>query len=151
MFTTMKAFLGGLTDHPHWPIIGTHVPPYMEKANLDFLREAMGIEYEERQIKNVDIDPDTVKSGDFLGIMRLDGAGSLIMYGTGSRVGHNVMALRFDGVLYIVESTDGPGYANGIQRTPWAKWMKDANQFDYLVTYHRLNDEARAKFDEKKA
>ena len=29
--------------------------------------------------------------------------------------------------------------------------MKDADQFDYLVTYHRLNDEARAKFDEKKA
>ena len=46
--------------------------------------------------------------------MRLDGAGSLIMYGTGSRVGHNVMAMRFDGELYIVESTSGAGYANGI-------------------------------------
>jgi len=36
--------------------------------------------------------------------MRLDGLDPMIMYGTGSRVGHNVMALRFDGELYVVES-----------------------------------------------
>lgn len=38
--------------------------------------------------------------------MRLDGLDPMIMYGTGARVGHNVMALRFDGELYIVESQD---------------------------------------------
>jgi len=32
-----KCFIGGFTDHPKWPIIGSHVPPYMEKANLEFL------------------------------------------------------------------------------------------------------------------
>jgi hypothetical protein len=36
--------------------------------------------------------------------MRLDGLDEIIMYGTGSHVGHSTMALRFDGELYIVES-----------------------------------------------
>lgn len=34
LFTTLKAFVGGISDHPHIPIIGSHVPPYMEKANV---------------------------------------------------------------------------------------------------------------------
>jgi len=38
--------------------------------------------------------------------MRLDGLDPMIMYGTGSRSGHSVMALRFDNELYIVESQD---------------------------------------------
>ena len=32
-----KCFLGGLSDHTKWPIIGSHVPEYMEKANVAFL------------------------------------------------------------------------------------------------------------------
>jgi hypothetical protein len=32
-----KCFVGGLSDHTKWPIIGSHVPPYMEKANVEFL------------------------------------------------------------------------------------------------------------------
>jgi len=36
--------------------------------------------------------------------MRLDGLDPMIMYGTGSKIGHNTMALRFDGELYVVES-----------------------------------------------
>lgn len=43
-----KCFLGGLSDHPTWPIIGSHVPEYMEKANIVFLKESMGIELETR-------------------------------------------------------------------------------------------------------
>lgn len=46
LFTTMKAFLGGITDHAHWPVIGSHVPPYMERANVDFIKEAIGVELE---------------------------------------------------------------------------------------------------------
>jgi len=38
--------------------------------------------------------------------MRLDGLDPMIMYGTGSRSGHSVVALRFDGEPYIVESQD---------------------------------------------
>ena len=29
-----KAFVGGLSDHPHIPYVGSHVPKYMEEANV---------------------------------------------------------------------------------------------------------------------
>jgi hypothetical protein len=37
-----KCFIGGISDHPNVPIVGSHVPPYMEKANVKFLHEAKG-------------------------------------------------------------------------------------------------------------
>ena len=104
LWTTLKAFVGGISDHPRLPYIGSHVPPYMEKANVEWLKESIGVELQERPIQKVVLDPETINSGDFLGIMRLDGLDPMIMYGTGARVGHNVMALRFDGELYVVES-----------------------------------------------
>jgi hypothetical protein len=99
-----KCFVGGLSDHTKWPIIGSHVPPYMEKANVEFLSEAMGYTLEPRTTQKVEIDPSLIQSGDFLAIMRLDGLDPIIMYGTGSHIGHSTMALRFDGELYVVES-----------------------------------------------
>ena len=99
-----KCFLGGITDHPHLPVIGSHVPPYMEKANIRFLSESMSLELEERETQKVTVDPDLIQSGDFLAIFRLDGLDPIIMYGTGSHIGHSTMALRFDGELYVVES-----------------------------------------------
>lgn len=125
---------------------GSHVPLYMEEVFLEFMKDAVGVEYELRETRIVDIDPDTVQSGDFLATMRTDGLGAIIMYGTGARVGHNTMALRFDGELYVVESTDPV-----IRRRPWADFLAAAEASDTSVTYHRLSDEARAKFDEKKA
>jgi len=58
---------------------------------------------EPRTIKKVEINPDLIKDGDAI-MMRLDGLDQIIMYGTGAYVGHNTVALRFDGELYIVES-----------------------------------------------
>lgn len=37
LWNFVKMFVGGVSDHPHLPIIGSHVPPYMEKANKEFL------------------------------------------------------------------------------------------------------------------
>ena len=37
----------------------------------------------------------------------MDGASPMIMYGAGSAVSHNTVALRFDGELYICESQGG--------------------------------------------
>ena len=42
LWNFVKSFVGGLTPHPEWPVIGSHVPPYMQKATLNFLSEAMG-------------------------------------------------------------------------------------------------------------
>lgn len=41
---TVLAFVGGLSDDPTDPIWGSHVPYYMEKINVDFLKSTMGIE-----------------------------------------------------------------------------------------------------------
>ena len=35
----IKAFVGGISSHPRIPIIGSHVPEYMEKANVAFLEQ----------------------------------------------------------------------------------------------------------------
>lgn len=56
VFRSLTAFIGGLTTHPRIPIIGSHVPKYMEKANVEFLGEAMGYKLEERETKKVEID-----------------------------------------------------------------------------------------------
>ena len=124
-----------------------HVPPYMEKAIVGFWRDAMYVDLELRETQKVEIDKSTVRSGDFIGLRRLDGLGAIFSYGTGAHIGHNAMAMWFDGELYVVESTD-PG---GLQRSKWDDWMANAERCDEQITYHRLSDEARAKFDEKKA
>jgi hypothetical protein len=50
LFHTLEAFVGGLSDHPLIPYIGSHTPPYMEKANINFIEAGMGINIESRPI-----------------------------------------------------------------------------------------------------
>ena len=64
----------------------------------------MGLTLEEREIQEIDYDESLIGSGDFFSIMRLDGLDPIIMLASGSHAGHSVMALRIDGILYIVES-----------------------------------------------
>ena len=56
VLTSLKAFVGGLGMHGRIPLFGPKVPEYMEKANLDFLKWALNIEFEERQTQKVIID-----------------------------------------------------------------------------------------------
>lgn len=86
----------------------------IERSNLRFLNEATGREMEPRPINEVVIDPNTIKSGDYFAYTVIDGLSTIIMYGTGAFVSHNVMALWFEDGLHIVESTDPV-----IKRTPW--------------------------------
>jgi len=153
LWNTVKAFVGGVTDHPDWPIIGSHVPKYMELANVRFLKEANGWDLQPRATQKVEIDPSLIKSGDFFGVMRLDGLDPMIMYGTGAKFGHNVMALRMENdELYIVESQDAWYWpTHGLQRTKWADWLKQAEDADYHVTWHRMREEIRQNFDVQKA
>lgn len=73
VFKTLKMFLGGLTAHPDWPIIGSHTTAWMRAENKKFLKERMGWELEERKVQNIDIDKNLVESGDYFPIFRLDG------------------------------------------------------------------------------
>ena len=136
-------FIGGVSDHPFVPVVGSHTPPYMEKANISFIEAGMGITIEERPIYEVEIPEDSINSGDFFIIMRLDGLDPIIMYGTGSKGAHCVMALRFDGELYIVESQDAWYWPTaGIQRTPYKTWIKQAKEASFNVVHLPINTQA---------
>lgn len=130
LLTTLECFVGGLSDHPKLPIIGSHVPPYMAEANLEFIKESMGLAIEKRPTHTVEIDENLVKSGDFFLIMRLDGLDPMIMWGTGSHGAHCTMAMWFDDgkggqELYVVESQDAWYWPTaGLQRTPFKTWLK---------------------------
>ena len=104
VFTSLKAFVGGFALHGKLPLWSPRVPKYMEDANVEFLKWAVNYTLEERKTQTIEIDEDSIASGDYLAIMRLDGLDPMIMYGTGSHSGHTTTALRFDGELYIVES-----------------------------------------------
>ncbi|CDW81161.1 UNKNOWN [Stylonychia lemnae] len=153
VFNFALAFIGGLGTNPDLPIIGSHVPEYMEQANLNFLNETMGYQLEKREIQTVEIDESLIQSGDFLAIMRLDGVDPIIMYGSGTHAGHSTMALRFeDGELYVVESQDGWYWPkHGIQKNKFSQWIEWAKNADFHVSHLPLNAEARAKFNETAA
>lgn len=149
VFKTLLCFLGGLGDDPTKKIMGTHVPPYMEKANVEFLNETMGYLLVERTIQDVEIDESLIQSGDFLAIMRLDGLDPIIMYGSGSHAGHSTMAIRDEnGDLFIIESQDAWYWpTHGIQKNPFSVWIQNAKNADFHVTHMPLTAEARAKFN----
>jgi len=138
--------------HGKTPLFQPKVPAYMEAANIRFMKWALNIELEERTTQKVEIPEEDIQSGDYLAVMRLDGLDPMIMFGTGSRSGHSVMAMRFDGELYIVESQDAWYWpTHRIQRTPFKAWLRFAEECDFHVVHMPLNKEMRAKFDEKKA
>jgi hypothetical protein len=101
-----KNYLGGITTYEWLPVVGSHIPEYQEKANVEFLRNAMRWDLQEREIKEYEYDESNFESGDVLAIMRLDGVDPLIMYGTGTTIGHCTMALWFENELYVVEAME---------------------------------------------
>lgn len=153
---TLKSFIGGLGAHGKNPLTSSQVPEYMEEANKEFLKWGVSWDLEERKTQKVEIDENLIHSGDWLPIMRLDGLDPLIMYGTGSRVGHSVMALWFeeDGKreLYIVESQDAWYWpVHRIQRNKFSAWIKMAEAASFHVVHMPLSPEMRAKFNETAA
>ena len=56
VFTSLKAYIGGLGMHGKIPLMGPKVPEYMEKANLNFMKWALNIDLEERTTQKVVID-----------------------------------------------------------------------------------------------
>lgn len=152
IFNTLKLFAGGFGSDPRWPIIGSHVPAYMEKANLKFLEHAMNWKMEPRKVNKVWLTEEEIHDGDFIAIVRLDGLDEIIMWGTGSHSGHSVVVLTLDGEKYVVESQDGWYWPKlNIQRTPWKKWMEYAENADFNAVLLPLKDEYRAKFNQSAA
>ena len=95
-----------------------------------------------------DFDESLIKSGDTLVIMRMDGLDPLIMYGTGTHVGHCVMAMWYEDGLYVIESQDAWYWPRkGIQRNKFKQWLTWAKNADFHVVHLPLTAEARHRFD----
>eukprot|EP01091_Cochliopodium_minus_P010277 TRINITY_DN2685_c0_g1_i1.p1 TRINITY_DN2685_c0_g1~~TRINITY_DN2685_c0_g1_i1.p1 ORF type:complete len:499 (+),score=112.43 TRINITY_DN2685_c0_g1_i1:11-1507(+) len=141
VWETFQLFFGAL--------LGKTVPPFTAKDNLEFMKEWINITMPKRPINFVNISKSLVHSGDFFGVIRLDGLDPMLAYGMGSRTGHTTIAMWMEGELYICESTVNSNYwpTNGIQRTPFDQWMKQAMEAHYNVVWLPLSDESASKFD----
>jgi hypothetical protein len=101
----------------------------------------------------VNFDTSAIKSGDYFGIIRMDGLSPIIMYGTGAHISHNAMAMWLteeDGTeeLYVFESQGGWYWpVNGLQKTKFSEWMKLAENASHLIVWLPLRDDLRASFN----
>jgi len=120
----LKLFVGGLGDNPKYPVIGSHVPAYMEKANVQFLGDVLEWDMQVRQTEKVWLTEEEISDGDFLAIFRLDGLDEIIMWGTGGTAGHSAVVLTLDGRKQVVESQDAWYWPkHKIQRNEWKDWV----------------------------
>jgi len=126
------------------------VPQWVSDVNLDFLAKYAGVNMTPRATPSVTIDEDSVQSGDFFGIIRLDGLDPVLAWAMGSTTGHTTVALRdADGELYIAESTVKDSYwpTDGIQKTPFKQWILQARAAGYQVVHAPLDKEIAASFN----
>jgi len=122
----------------------------VRNSNLELLHKMANMSMPESTQKGIYIiNPNKVRSGDLLAIMRLDGLLPMEGFGMGSGTGHVAVALWIGKELYVVESTDKTNYwpVRGIQKTKWWDWMKMAHDAEYIVEYLPLNDGKRNQFD----
>ena len=102
------------------------------------------------------IDKHSIRSGDTLQVVKLDGLDQLISWGTGGRTGHVTVAVwGEDGELYVCESTDASPFGSywpppyGIIRTPWDQWVQLALKAEFVVDILPLSKGAAEAFSEK--
>lgn len=141
-------------------------PHHIVEDNLRWLKDQANITFSPRDPTPVFVPASEIKSGAFLGIIRFDGLDPMISFGTGSRLGHTAITLRFyngsddkEGTLYVCESTDKnpfgkpywPADQRGIIRNKYEDWVQLAIKAEYQVILAPLSAEAQARFDEKKA
>lgn len=131
-----------------------HVDPRSAKRNVDFMAKYPQFKMEERDPKT-SLPPmeHEVHSGDFFGVIRLDGLDPMLAWAMGSTTGHTTVALWIDGELYVCESTVTDSYwpTNGIQKTPYRTWLKQAQEAGYNVVWAPLDRKNRARFNETAA
>jgi len=145
VWETLQLFLGALVQH--------EVPDWTAEDNLKFLKDYMNVTFEERETDLVMIPEDQIQSGDFFGVLRMDGLDPMLAWGMGSHTGHTTIALRMDGALHVCESTTNSMYwpVNGVQCTPWAQWIKQAHAADYNVVHLPLSPHFAQVFNETAA
>ena len=144
------------------PVVTHRVPGDSAERNVDFLSRYSQIQppMKRRTLPPgsdgvLAIDEGDIYSGDFFGIMRLDGLDPTIAWGAGSTTGHTAVALRNPetGALHVCEATAKSAYwpSGGWQCTPYADWLALAHAADYNVVWAPLSNHHRELFDESSA
>eukprot|EP00698_Gefionella_okellyi_P018494 TRINITY_DN5548_c0_g1_i1.p1 TRINITY_DN5548_c0_g1~~TRINITY_DN5548_c0_g1_i1.p1 ORF type:complete len:549 (-),score=103.23 TRINITY_DN5548_c0_g1_i1:70-1716(-) len=147
IYQTFRMFDGGFAPGPK-----AHVTADMEKTNLQFLKDHANVTMEPRPIESVFLDESQIHSGDFFGVIRLDGLDPMLAWAMGSATGHTTVAMWIDGELYVCESTSGWYWPKAnIQRTPYRDWLKFAQDASFNVVHLPLRAEVRARFNETAA
>jgi len=83
----------------------------------------------------------------------LDGLDPMLAWAMGSTTGHTAITLWVNGELYVCESTVDSNYwpLNGVQKTPWKQWLKQAEAASFSVVHLPLSPQYRALFNEQAA
>jgi hypothetical protein len=126
------------------------VPKFVAQKNMDFLKKYRGIDMQPRTTTDNVLNETQIQSGDFFGIIRLDGLDPMLAWAMGAATGHTTVALwGDDGELYVCESTVKDSYwpVNGVQKTPYRQWIANAKAADFNVVHLPLAPEYRAKFN----
>eukprot|EP00494_Astrolonche_serrata_P030082 UN30349 len=145
--------IGSLTDTVEMftPMAMKKPSKNAEEKNVEFLKKYVGIDMQPRNNTGgpIIIDETMVKSGDFFGIVRLDGLDTLLGWGMGSSTGHNTMAMWEDNQLYVMESQVKSAYwpTDNIQKTPYRTWLQQAYDAGYNLVHIPLKDSVRAAFN----
>jgi hypothetical protein len=152
MTTTLSNLL--VTIDMFLPQLTQRVPPNVAAKNIDFMRQYPQFDIQPRDPLSSLPPPEAeVHSGDFFGIMRLDGLNPMLAWAMGSTTGHTTMALWIEKELYIVESDIASAFwpTDGVQKTPYKDWIRQAQEADYQVAWAPLSVENRRRFNETAA
>ena len=133
------------------PLLTPTVSDAAAAANIDFLAKYANVSIHQRNVQTVPIDKSLINSGDFFGVMRLDGLDPMLAWAMGAHTGHTVLAVRdpTNGTLYIVEATNNNSYwaTNGVQRHEFDDWLTKAKAASYNVVWAPLNPSAASHFN----
>jgi hypothetical protein len=132
------------------PLTTQGVDDASAQRNADFINRYTDFHMEPRDpLSSVPPPAHEVHSGDFFGIVRLDGLDPMLAWAMGSTTGHTTVALWIDGELYICESTATTSYwyTNGIQKTPYLTWMQQAQEANMNVVWAPLSPRLRDAFN----
>jgi hypothetical protein len=129
------------------------VPEDAALRNLDFLTKYAGFTMTPRNVTEVILDESEIESGDFFGLVRLDGLDPMLAWAMGSTTGHTTVALWIGSQLYVCESTAKGAHwpVNGIQKMPYRTWLQQVKAAGQQAVHAPLTPEARALFNESAA
>eukprot|EP00996_Jenningsia_fusiforme_P006206 NODE_744_length_1937_cov_23.815148_g689_i0.p1 GENE.NODE_744_length_1937_cov_23.815148_g689_i0~~NODE_744_length_1937_cov_23.815148_g689_i0.p1 ORF type:complete len:568 (-),score=82.53 NODE_744_length_1937_cov_23.815148_g689_i0:154-1857(-) len=143
--STVDLFLGPLTHKG--------VPPNIAAANSDFVMKYARMNMTRLLKPLVPPKASQIRTGDLFAGIRLDGLDPMLAWAMGATTGHVTSAIWINGELFVTESTAKDSYwpTDGIQRTPYATWIKQVQDANYNVMWLPLKDEYAQKYDVAKA